>query len=406
MSLYSLKQARGGVAPWSDIVAVGKSIKNLYDSLGNVTISSPTQIATLLDGPEKVVRYGDLVVSSTLTASSRCKGLTIICENLTVQSGGSVNMTGRGARVDRADDPFFPFIDFAIPDQVTISSSLITKEQALALIRQHGFAPWDQGTWQSLVSKLFGFNLAVSQAGQATLMSAAGCGDGAAGTAVGSQNSSAGTSGTAGSNGGMGGGGAGAVYQSGSSGWAVAQKAGKGCPYSGGSGSGGVNSNDWLNNYNLIGLLMASKYSGPGGAGGVLWSGTTGSSTEDGPNNSSSGSGGSGNPAGKPSSTGVAGGEGTGGKLVIICYGSVTVQAGGKIEANGVASGGAASSASNGGGSGGGHVSIITPSLTNSGTIQAAGGSGGTSSSYPKGGDGGAGSVVTKTFAQMGTAWQ
>jgi len=120
------------------------------------------------------------------------------------------------------------------------------------------------------------------------------------------------------------------------------------------------------------------------------------------------GGGGAGNPGGRQAGTtysGQADGvSGTGGKLVIVARYGMTVQSGGKIEANGMPGGAGGPSPGSGygggGGSGGGHVSLITPSLSNSGTIQATGGVGGIGANA--GGAGGAGSVVTKTLAQMG----
>lgn len=404
MSIYSIKQAQSCLAPWSDIVPVGKNIRNLYDSLGDVTISTPTQVATLIDGPEKVVRYGNLVLSSTLTAANRCKGLTVICDNLTVQSGGVLSMTGKGARVLTNDDPFFPFTDFLIPDQVTLSSSLISKAQALAIIRAQGFAPWDQGTWQALVNKLFGFNLAVSQQGQAALLTVSGCGAGAAGRVIsGTDGTYAGTVGNAGANGGMGGGGGPAcrIY---SGGYRTAPPSGDGCPHSGGSGVGSVHADGT----HVIIPSLASRYSGQGGNGG----GTTNTGNPFAPWIQSpyyQGDGGAGNPGGLAGPSGYGGNpgnSGTGGKLVVICYGAVNIQAGGKIEANGVQGGnGSIGCQAGAGGSGGGHVSLVYGNTcTNSGTIQAAGGAGGVGS-YISGGSGGAGCVVTKSFTQMGTAW-
>ncbi|WP_243358613.1 hypothetical protein [Fundidesulfovibrio terrae] len=409
MSIYSIKQAQTGIVPWADIVPVGKNIKNLYDSAGDVTISSPTQIATLIDGPEKVVRYGNLVLSSTLTATNRCKGLTVICDNLTVQNGGVLSMTGKGARVLTNDDPFFPFTDFLIPDQVTLSSSLISKAQALAIIRAQGIAPWDQGTWQTLVSKLFGFNLAVSQPGQVALLSVLGCGAGQPGRVIGGNGGSAGN---AGMNGGTGGGGEGGGWNSNCN--ASSGATGAGCPYSGGSAGGGVAAYDSWYGVNHADGQASSPYSGPGACGGASYCGApnryTGLGSQIGGTQYGGGGGGAGSPGGMPGnqSSCYQGGSGCGGKLVVICFGAVNILSGGKIEANGMPGGvggpGAGSGYPGGGGSGGGHISIITPSYTTAGTVQAAGGIGGVGSTY--GGSGGAGCVVTKTFAQMGTAWQ
>lgn len=178
------------------------------------------------------------------------------------------------------------------------------------------------------------------------------------------------------------------------------QKGGRGCPYSGGSGSGGCYYSGWSL---MCAFPLQSQYSGPGGKGGV-WYGPGIDHIDPTQKCNGWGGGGAGNPGGTGAvSAGVSGGNGSGGKLVIVCFGNVTVQGGGKIEASGT-DGGGSSNYGGGGGSGGGHISLIySGSYTNSGTVQAVGGIGGDpGSSSTKGGSGGAGSVVTKTFNDMG----
>jgi hypothetical protein len=408
MSIYSIKQPGGsGVQQWSSAIAVGKSLRDLYASQGDVTLTGANTVATLLDGPEKVVRFGNLVLgdgttATSLTASSRCKGLTVICDSLTVKANASLNMTGKGARVLTNDDPFFPFVDFKIPNQILLSSDKVTQAQALAVIRQNGFAPWDQGTFQAIVAAMFGFNLSVSQAGTLAIMLLSGCGVGGAGKS--STYGVVGNVGSAGTNGGMGGGGTGGLASGGAS--VASLPGGKGSPYSGGSGSGPAYTNG---SSNLCAYPLMSQYSGPGGKAGYAQYMTN----SDYADTSLSipgwyGGGGAGNLGGKSAGGGMDGGNGVGGKLVIICYGTVTVQSGGKIEANGMLGGAdGGQGGGGGGGSGGGHISIITPTtgqLANSGTIQAAGGAGGSGVGGAGGASGGAGSVVTKTFTDMGWA--
>lgn len=383
MSIYSKKSSSsGGVQPWANALTLfpgGGDVStffNLYPSLGDITFTGSNTVPTLQDGPEKIVRYGNLVLgdgttSTSLTALNRNKGLCILCETLTVKNNATLNMTGKGPRVLTNDDPYFPFVDFKIPTQITLSSSWVAYAQALKIISQYGLSPWDQGTWQALVSSLFGVNLAVSQAGVPTLLAVSGCGAALASNS-GSTNSS-GNPGNAGSSGGTGSGGQGGYYQS------SPARSGAGTPYGGGAGTGGMN-NTATTVTQLNQVLYPVIYSSPGGDAYT--------------NNSAACSGGAGIPGGAGSSGGGNGSTGVGGKLVIIARTSVTVQSGGKIEANGMPGGTGATY--NGGGSGGGHVSIITPpgGLSNSGTIQAAGGTGS--------GAGGAGSVVTKTFTDMG----
>jgi hypothetical protein len=407
-------EQKKGVQPWAQTITLFPGAQNvsnffsLYDSLGDATLVGANTVPTLLDGPEKVVRYGNLVVgdgttATSLTASNRCKGLTILCDSLIVKANATVNMTGRGARVDRNDDPFFPFMDFKIPFQISLSSDMVSLARALELIKSKGFAPWDLGTWQHSVSSLFGFNLAISQAGSITLLSSPGCGASVLGVYA-SATSLSGNTGGAGTNGGMGGGGSGGAYETGN---VSSFKSGAGCPYSGGSGSGAAAGPGW-NCYGLPG----SPFSGPGGNAGVTYCTSPLHAKWPGESNAGGygwGGGGAGNLGGKMGPNSYSGQtdgtSGTGGKLVIIAKTNITVQASGKIEANGCVGGNGGPSPGSGypsgGGSGGGHVSIISPSITNSGTIQAAGGAGGPNGAGI-GGSGGAGSVVTKTFIDMG----
>jgi len=409
MSLYSLNGAPKGARPWSGTLAFGRNIKSFYKSRGNATLTGMNEIATLPDGPEKVVMYDNLTVGdgttvTTLTASQRCKGLTIIVRgNVVVKNNATIKMTARGARVDRGDDPRFPFIDFKIPGKIGLYSEVMSREAALELIATHGLAPWDRGFWDS-DGGLPGLNCSIAEAGATTLMLAGGCGAGGA-AAIAYTSSDAGKGGSAGSNGGMGGGGSGGAWST-SGYYGTAWRGGGGCPYGGGAGSGGVGNNTGVHASGAPG----SRYSGHGGYGGIApsWNasffpfpGETATTL------SAFGGGGAGNPGGLPGGSvnaGMTAGEnGTGGKLVIVCYGNITVESGGRIESNGSVGGhgGTSPTYGGGGGSGGGHISLIhAGACTNNGTVQCAGGAGGAGSGA--GGAGGAGSVVTKTFAQMG----
>ena len=185
MSIYSMKQAAQGVQPWSQAIQLtGAGVPNasglfgLYSSLGDQTMVGTNTVATLLDGPEKVVRYGNLtlgdgVTATSLTASQRCKGLTILCDSLTVKANATLNMTGKGPRIVTNDDPFFPFVDFRIPGKITLDSAQIPQAQAQAAIKAQGMAVWDSGFWQSIMAQMYGFNLGVSLPGSVALLSAA-----------------------------------------------------------------------------------------------------------------------------------------------------------------------------------------------------------------------------------------
>jgi hypothetical protein len=377
---------------WSETLTVGANIKSFYKSRGNATLTGMNEIATLPDGPEKVVMYDNLTVGdgttvTTLTASQRCKGLTVIVRgNLTVKNNATIGMTARGARVDRNDDPRFPFIDFLIPNKIGLYSDVMSRKAALELIAKHGFAPWDRGFWDS-DGGLLGLNCSIAVAGTVILLQASGCGEPPVGAAN-AVNGTAGTAGTAGTNGAPGSGGTGGCLAN-----LLGGRPGKAHPYSGGSGSGGMHGST-----SSQGGHYAS-YSGRGGNAGAAYNTDVPDMTVSAVAGASGG--GAGNPGGAPGSGGSQGTSGTGGKLVIICYGNITVEAGGKIEANGSPGGNSGANAPGGGGSGGGHISLIyAGTYVNNGTVQCAGGAGGTG--LYTGGAGGAGSVVTKTFAQMG----
>ncbi|MBI4804732.1 MAG: hypothetical protein HY795_05820 [Desulfovibrio sp.] len=369
MSIYSTRSAAAGqgVQPWSKTITLfpgGGDVSaffGLYQSQGDVTLTGANTIPTLPDGPEKVVRYGNLTlgdgtIATSLTASNRCKGLTILCDTLVVKSNATLGMSARGPCITRTDDPFFPFIDFKIPFQVTLSSSSVSVSCAIDTIRRSGIAPWDSGVFQSVLLSLLGFNLSVSQVGSVALLVASGCGGGGVGAVGGT-----------GTNGGCGGGGGGYNVNWGGN-YNIQAGGGSGTPYGGGSGTGGTYAES-AGAYSVTNQAYGRDiYSGPG-----TWSVPTGVGA------------GAGNPC-----PGNSASNGVGGKLVVIAKTAVTIHSGGKIESRGVAG------SAYGGSSGGGHVSIITPSYANSGTVQCPGGTG--SSGY----NGGAGSVVTKTFADMG----
>jgi len=126
MSLYSLKTAgNGAVQPWSQVLTLAEAGKgcdglfNLYDSLGDKSLIGANTITTLLDGPEKVVRYGALtlgdgVTATSLSAANRCRGLTILCDSLIVKSNATLNMTGKGPRIMNSNDIALPAVDLRI----------------------------------------------------------------------------------------------------------------------------------------------------------------------------------------------------------------------------------------------------------------------------------------------------
>jgi len=382
MSLYSLKKGAGGaVQPWSQVITLAEAGKGcdglfgLYGSLGDVVSTSAISIPSVTDGPGVVVRYNNLTLSHLLTTTNRCRSLTVLVDgNLVINSGGGISMTARGARGNAGMGQYNRYIPYTLP----LESDVISLVKVLAYIRANKVDVSDRWFWDEW-SRHVGVTATFSQGAALALMLASGCGA-ALPFAYYTANVN-GYAGSAGVNGGTGGGGRGGIYAPGTHGHYVG-RTGSGTPWGGGPGQGGAYSMDGPH------LPDLSAYGDSGGDARSDGRGMCG--------------GGAGTSGGAGVLGGPAGGDGTGGILRIIVKGNTTINSGGIIQADGLPGGSIASSYAGGGGSGGGHVSIITlGSLTNNGTIRANGGAATTGASI-NGGAGGAGSVVTKTFAQMG----
>ncbi|MFP5222283.1 MAG: hypothetical protein ACLGSA_08345 [Acidobacteriota bacterium] len=371
MSLYGSKTAQTAVQPWIADVPVGKGIFDFYDSLGDVVISTSTNIPSVLDGPMVVRKYRDLTINAAaadviLTTTNRCRGLMLLVEgNLVMQRTASyvpsISMTARGARGHAGMNQY----DFSIPAGIQLSGKGWSKADALKLIRENGYALCDRWLWDDW-GKITGVSAPAWTPGT-VLLAANGCGHayGAMGNQGGSGTATAGYGGASGLNGGTGGGGGGGYYYAFGGGGFQPFSSGSGRSWGGGAGGGSQVNDNAANN------PPVDDWGGRGGYGQAA---------------------GAGNPAGDNSTSG------TGGILVVICKGNITIASGGVIEADGVM---APNASYPGGSSGGGHVSIISPAApANNGTIRANGGA--ARSGSPSGGAGGAGSVVTKTFSQMG----
>lgn len=187
--------------------------------------------------------------------------------------------------------------------------------------------------------------------------------------------------GSAGTNGQTGGGGAG--QGGGGLGLGNGGNGATGTSYSGGSGGGSASYN--------AGPTNGTDGGANGGAGGA-------SGLSDGAYHAG---GGAGNPGGVGTDSGANNGlEGTGGTLILIVGGNLTLGGSAAISANGTA-GGSCLQASGyrlgGGGSGAGRVIVLyAGTLSNSGSVVATGGAGGTGATS-NGGAGGAGSISGPT---------
>ncbi len=332
---------------------------------GDVVFSVNTNLTSVVDGDIVVKNYQNITINSgiTVTTSNRCRGLLLFADG-DVEINGILSMTARGCHANPAtvgtdaDTPVaagdgnnvgvngiqFPFVTAAGSDTLSAAGFEGCGSALYALISE----------FPELSAN--GDIIAFPRVGGAGGVGVTGVTDGLVGTA-GSTNQS-------------GGGGSGGVNQASFS----TGDGSAGTCFSGGAGSGG------LYNQSLDGD-DAGLY------GGVGSDGVTGST-------------GPGGGAGNPGGSGVGGQDGedgTGGLLIIICSGNITVGAGGIISANGK-NGGNTSLASTGGGgaSGGGNIALIrVGTYTNNGTVEAAGGTGGTDSGFQPGGNGGAGSIQT-----------
>lgn len=326
---------------------------------GSVTISSDTSLTSTSDSDAIVKNYVNLTIDSgkTLTVSNRNKGLILyVTGNLVVN--GTISMSKRGASVD------------ATAAGVS-ASGLIWRR------RTSGGSSTNSGTGLLTGMGTAAINAEDNQAtcsSNCTLYTVARAGaSGAAGVTNAGQ--IAGAAGSNGTTGQSGGGGSGGVDATGPSGSGSA-----GTCFSGGTGGGA--------------MVAAGSSAGNGVANG----GAGGKGGNDNGGNPVYGcSGGSGNPGGIRTTAGAYNGtvgqDGTGGLLVIIVKGTVTVGAAGVISADGADGGDGGSPCGGGGATGGGNILILSHgTYTNSGSVHASGGAG-LGSVGPPGGAGGTGSV-------------
>lgn len=333
----------------------------------HTVISANTEIPSVQDGPTVVARYRNLTIGegTTLTTQHRCCGLVVVVDgDLTVN--GTISMTARGANyqpsVDhRITNELLPgndvYYEIDIPATADEIAAFLLKEKR----RYHSLDELPAIYRPSLYARGPQGNVyAPADLGVIPVVGGAG---GAGRPNIANANGLPGTDGTDRKCGGGGGGG----RNNGTSGSGSA-----GTCYSGGSGGGGAASNSSMIGGN------GELYGGSGGNGaGAAETWTAG--------------GGAGNPGGTNSQGGSAS-SGTGGLLIIVCSGCVTVN--GDISSRG--SNGGSAARAGGGGSGGGSINVFYGNLTNNGTIAATGGAGGSGSNV--GGAGGAGCVTLDQY--------
>ena len=341
--------------------------------MANVTFTVPNKNGSY-DGDMVVKQYTSAIIDAgdTVTTDQPCRGLFILVKgDLTVN--GTLSMSARGAfanpttsggsdsnAVD-SNGLRFPFITSGGSDSLTAAATLLN------------------GCGTEARSVIANFPTLSSDG---TILSIARVGT-TRGSGANANNNTGSVAGGAGgtTTNGCGGGGAGKAYYR-----ALSNDGGLSGCFGGGSGSGAVRS--YSNNY-----TNPSSPVDYGGAGGV--------GHYNGQFNNVCG-GGAGNPGGTSAGTSTSGSNGTGGVIILVVAGNVTIGASGKILANGTPGGVASNDANDmeGGASGGGRIIIAhSGTYTNNGTVQAVGGKAATSGMSGTGGDGGAGTVTIQQIS-------
>ena len=332
------------VMPWAPGAGLS-GLFNLYPSLGDLTLAA--DIATTLDGPVQVVRYGALTVNAARTVTSRCRGLVVLCDSLTMGASGSLSVAGKGA----AGGPALVSQNIVLPTSMVLTGKKTSQVDLFAYLAATGYFIGDPNLFAAPPPGMGDVQADYTNwPGRGTaIITAANCGLGGNYAYAAVTGNYAGMSGTAGTNGAPGGGGAGRYNAPSSA--AVNGGGADGHVWGGGAGGGGS-----YNNGSAPLSRSASPYGGIVGLG------------------ASAGNGGAG-----------------GGVLIVIARNNVSLTAGHVFSADGLA--GTTVNSTEGGGGGGGSVSLFyggtltgTPNLTATGASP----------------NGGAGSTQTKTFAQMG----
>ena len=340
--------------------------------MANVTYTVPNKVGTY-DGDMVVKQYTSINIDAgdTVTVDQPTRGLMILCQgNCTIN--GTLTMKGRGAFANPttsggSDNNSVDSNGLRLPFLTSGGSSSLSAAATLF-----------NGCGTTARSVISNFKTISSNGTIITLVRQGANG----GSGASSDNN--GNNGSNGSTGQTGGGGSGGAYYTGG-GSGSSGSGSYGSCFSGGSGTGGVNGGYGQNSSSAVAW-------GGAGSDGVT-------------QHSASCTGGCGNPSGAndvTSGSGTPSEEGTGGLIILVVGGNLTIGASGKITTEGSRSG--SSSGGNewhcpGGGSGGGNIVIAHKgTYTNNGTVTANGGVAGThsySGNSRSGGNGGNGSVQT-----------
>lgn len=334
---------------------------------GWTLVGTVVSIPSVQDGDMVVVNGRGLTIDSgyTLTVANRCRGLLIYAQG-DVTINGALSMTARGCHANPADSTVTANTPVAPSDGNPVDATGIRiakfadgeTDPGESSFNGCGSAAQSAESNQPAVTN--GFVLDIPRVG------------GPGGLAVGY-----------------------GPPESGNPGGTLAN-----APGGGGSGAAGYDTTYPTNNYSGAGG-DATCWSGGSGGGGVVGPNSPSSTDGDdygGPGGDNDtegvdGGGGAGNPAGRDTGSPAAE-DGTGGLLIIVANGNLTVGASGDVAANGTNGGfGQNVTVEGGGGSTGGGLIVVLYSgtYTADGAIAAEGGV-----SIGNGGPGGAGSVIVQ----------
>lgn len=354
----------------------------------------------------------NIAAGGTVTTDQPCRGLLIYVQGDCTISG-TLSMTARGASTPNISSEvtadysnniglFYPYLPTSgTPAAISGLNSL-----------GYFFRGTESAGNNNIDSRLSSVSLPINTFNIVSIYRTGATGGAAIACAAGS---TVGNVGTSGSTGQSGGGGTGARTTGGM--YSGVERGGIGTCFSGGSGSGGSAHSGPNSTQCLYPGLQGSDTGGSGGVatsyyGTVSGNGHTAGGGAGNPGGSRSSVGGPFDPANSSYAQGTAvgnsvagqsnGSSGTGGLLILIVGGNLTINSGGIIESKGSAGGSTglaasgASDSSGGGGSGGGNIIILhRGTYTNNGTVTSAGGAGGAVLSWSgaAGGAGGAGSI-------------
>lgn len=161
MNLYGPRSLSTGsrITPWSHVLqlsGVGQglgALASFYTPRTETNITGTLEIASTLDGPIQVARFGDVTLNgATITVDNPCRGLFVICDSLTTTGTAStIHMNGKGAINYIWED-----YDLTIPQSVALSSSSVSLQYVLNMLRAENYFVGDPQLWRDLAHLVTG----------------------------------------------------------------------------------------------------------------------------------------------------------------------------------------------------------------------------------------------------------